>query len=371
MLNAETRSAFAFFQHSAFRIQHFPCILPSLGESSPGQSQSAAWEAQFMVRNLLVTLVLSAAALAVGCGKSDQAASATPKQLTIAVIPKGTEHIYWKTVEAGAEAAGNDLGVKILWKGTLREDDRAGQIEIVQDFVAQKVDGIVLAPLDKDALQRAAEDAMSAGIKVDIIDSALTGDLGKDFISFIATDNHAGGMMGGEELCRIMGNKGKVVLLRYEEGSASTLDREQGFLDAVAKHPDVQVLVSNQFAGASQDEATQAADNLMDQIKQADGIFCSNDPTTTGMLQSLRKNGLAGKVKFIGFDANDTLIDALRKGEMDGFVVQNPRKMGYEGVRVMVNALQNKPFDTHVDSGAKLVTKDNLDDPDTKQLLGL
>ena len=317
-----------------------------------------------------------------GCSKSDQSAStggatgasgaaAPGKKLTIAVIPKGTEHIYWKSVLAGAQQAGDELGVTIEPKGTLREDDRAGQIEIVQQFIAEKVDGIVLAPLDKDSLQRVADDAMSNGIKVDIIDSALTGDVGKDFISFIATDNHQGGMDGGEELCRLLGNKGKVVLLRYEEGSASTLDREQGFLDAVAKHPDMQVIVSNKFAGASQDEATQAAENLMDQIKQADGIFCSNDPTTTGMLQALRKAGLAGKVKFIGFDANDTLIAALRAGEINGFVVQNPRKMGYEGVKVMVNALQGKPFETHVDSGAKLVTQSNLDDPDTKTLLGL
>ncbi|MGA2230809.1 MAG: substrate-binding domain-containing protein [Tepidisphaeraceae bacterium] len=251
------------------------------------------------------------------------------------------------------------------------DDSAGGQIEIVQEFISEKVDGIVLAPLDTDALQKPANEAMAAGIKVDIIDSALTGELGKDYISFIATDNHAGGMMGGEELCRLIGNKGKVVLLRYEEGSASTLDREQGFLDAVAKHPDVQVIVQNKFAGASQDEATQAAENLIDELKQADGIFCSNDPTTTGMLEALRKQGLAGKVKFVGFDANDTLIDALKKGEINAFVVQNPYKMGYTGVQVMVNALQGKPFDTKVDSGAKLVTPDNLNDPDTKALLGL
>jgi ribose transport system substrate-binding protein len=328
---------------------------------------------------LFKVLILAGLVLAAGCGKSDQSTqtstsapgAATAAKLTIALIPKGTEHIYWKSVEAGGQKAADDLGVNLIIKGTLREDDRAGQIEIVQQFISDKVNGIVLAPLDKDALQRPVDQAMEAGIKVDIIDSALTGDVDKDFISFIATDNHAGGMMGGEELCRLIGNKGNVVLLRYEEGSASTEDREQGFLDAVAKHPDVHVLVSNKFAGASQDEATIAAENMMDQLKQADGVFCSNDPTTTGMLQALRKAGLAGKVKFVGFDANDTLIDALKKGDINAFVVQNPTKMGYEGVRVMVNALQGKPYDKHVDSGAKLVTPDNINDPDVKALLGI
>jgi len=332
-----------------------------------------------MNRRFILSLsIVSVIAVAIGisgCGKSDQSAS-TPGgtaggQLTIAIIPKGTEHIYWKSVLAGAQQAADELKVKLVTQATLREDDRPGQIQIVEQFTQAKVNGIVLAPLDKDALVRPVQDATAAGIKVDIIDSALTGEVGKDYISFIATDNHAGGMMGGEELCRLIGNKGKVVLLRYLEGSASTLDREQGFLDAVAKHPDVQVLVSNKFAGASQDQATQAADNLMDQIKQADGIFCSNDPTTTGMLQSLRNAGLAGKIKFVGFDANDTLIAAMKTGEVNALVVQNPKKMGYEGVVVMVNALQGKPFDAKVDSGAKLVTKDNLDDPDTKSLLGI
>jgi ribose transport system substrate-binding protein len=330
-----------------------------------------------MIRNTFLASLAVCAVLVAGCGKSNDsnsstpAAAAAPAKLTIAVIPKGTTHVYWNSVKAGADDAGKDFDVNIIWKGTEREDNRQGQIEIVQDFISQKVDGIVLAPLDQDALVRVANDAMSKNIPVDIIDSGLNGELGKDFISFIATDNHAGGMMGGEELCRLLNNKGKVILLRYLDGSASTLAREQGFLDAVAKHPDVQVIVKDRFAGATQDEAKQTADNLMDQIKQADGVFCSNDPVTTGMLKSLQAAGLAGKIKFIGFDANDVLIEALKAGQIDGFVVQNPRKMGYEGVHVMVEKLKGQPFETKVDSGAKLVTPANLNDPDTKTLLGI
>ena len=338
---------------------------------------SEVMEAHPMIRKTFLSFAAACAILAAGCGKSNDSGSsstggaAPTKQLTIAVVPKGTTHVYWNSVKAGANDAGKEFGVNIIWKGTEREDNRQGQIEIVQDFISQKVDGIVLAPLDQDALVRVADDAMSKNIPVDIIDSALNGEAGKDFISFIATDNHAGGVMGGEQLCSLIGNKGKVVLLRYLDGSASTLAREQGFLDAVAKHPDVQVIVKDRFGGATQDEDKQTADNLMDQIKQADGIFCSNDPTTTGMLKSLQAQGLAGKIKFVGFDANDVLIEALKAGQIDGFVVQNPRKMGYEGVHVMIEKLKGQPFETHVDSGAKLVTRDNLNDPDTKTLLGL
>lgn len=348
-----------------------------------------------MNRNLLAGMVCLGLLIVAGCSKSNDAAqntnpaaaptpsaettgngatvapAAPGKPLTIAVIPKGTTHIYWQSVKAGAEQAGKDLGVTIEWKGPLLESDRAGQIQIVQQFIADGVNGIVLAPLDNVALKQPVDEAMEQMIPVDIIDSALEGNVSHDFISFIATDNKAGGMMGGEELCRQINNKGKVILLRYEEGSASTLDREQGFLDAVAKHPDVQVLVSNRYAGATLEGAKTTSLEMIDQIKQADGVFCSNDPTTTGMLLTLRDAGLAGKTKFVGFDANDETLKALKAGEINAIVVQNPVKMGYEGVRVMVNYLRGKPFETHIDSGAKLVTPANIDDPDTKSLLGI
>src|SRR6478736_6676788 len=147
----------------------------------------------------------------------------------IAVIPKGTTHSFWKSVEAGAQKAGAELGVEIIWKGPLKEDDRAQQIGVVQQFVASGVNAIVLAPLDDTALRTPVKSAAQHNIPVVIIDSPLKGDNGgKDFVSFVATNNRRGGELGGEELARLLGGKGKVVLLRYAEGSASTAEREAG-----------------------------------------------------------------------------------------------------------------------------------------------
>jgi ribose transport system substrate-binding protein len=288
---------------------------------------------------------------------------------TIAVIPKGTTHVFWKTVEAGAKQAGQELGVTINWQGPLKEDDRGQQIGLVEQFIANNVSGIVLAPLDATALQEPVAAANAKKIPVVIFDSPLNGEAGKDFVSLVATDNKKGGELAGEELARLIGNKGKVVLLRYSVGSASTDQREAGFLEAIAKHPQIEVIEKTRYAGATVGEAQQTAENLLDKLKQADGIFAPNESSTQGMLNVLVANGLAGKVKFVGFDTSPALIDALRNGQIHATVAQNPRKMGYMAVKTIVDHLNGQKVPTSVDTGCALVTKENLDTPEIKAVL--
>jgi ribose transport system substrate-binding protein len=315
-----------------------------------------------------------AALLLAGCKKSDESASApggTPKPgvRTIAVIPKGTTHAHWKSVEAGARDAAKELGVEIAWKGPLTENDRAQQIAIVEQFASNGVSGIILAPLDDVALLRPVQGAVAKGVPVLIIDSALKGELGKDFISYVGTNNRKGGEMAGEQLTKLLGGKGKVVLLRYMEGSASTMEREAGFLDVIKKSPDIHLIVENRYGGATASEAQTSAMNMMDQIREADGIFCSNESLTFGMLLALRQNNLAGKAKFVGFDSSAPLVEAVKKGEIQALVAQNPRKMGYEGVKTMVAHLDGKPVPPSIDSGVQLITPENLDSPEVQDLL--
>jgi ribose transport system substrate-binding protein len=323
------------------------------------------------IEKLLLTVATGLAVFGlVSCGgNNDNNTNSNPAVIHIAVIPKGTEHVFWKSVETGARKAADELHVEMEWKGPVQENDRASQIQIMQQFITKKPSGIVLAPLDRDALVDPVRDAMNAHIPVVIMDSALTGAAGKDFISFVATDNKQGGIMAGEELAKELGDKGKVVLLRYLEGSASTTDREEGFLEVMKKYG-IEVLVSNRYGGPGASEAQTTSLEIINQIKEADGIFASNEPTTLGMLQALRQNELAGKKKFVGFDASDELIDALKKGEINALVAQNPVKMGYEAVTNLVKSIKGETVPERVDSGAALVTADNLDTPDIKSLLG-
>ncbi len=285
----------------------------------------------------------------------------------IAVIPKGTTHEFWKTVHAGANKAGRDLGVEIIWKGPVREDDRAEQVKVVENFVAGGVDGIVLAPLDDTALIPPAKDAVREKIPVVIIDSDIkwTGR-----VSFVATDNHRGGAVAAKRLAELLGGRGKVVVLRYQEGSASTMNREAGFLDTVRdRYPDIQVVSSNQYGGATTETAYATSENLLVKYQRLDGVFCPNESTTFGMLRALQDAGRAGKVKFVGFDSSVKLVKALREGQLHGLVIQNPFRMGELGVRTLVAALEGQKPDKRIDTGVTLASRDNMDRPEIRELL--
>lgn len=287
-------------------------------------------------------------------------------KLSIAVIPKGTTHEFWKSIHAGAVKAGDELGVEIIWKGPQREDDREMQIQVVEDFISRKVSGIVLAPLDDKALARPVKEAMKRKVPVVIIDSGLQG---KDYVSFVATDNHKGGMLGGERLAELLGGKGKVILLRYQEGSASTMERERGFLEAMKKHAGIEIVSENQYAGATAEAAYQKSEDLLTRFKDVNGIFCPNESSTFGMLRALKDAGLAGKVKFVGFDASEPLVAGLREGNIHGLVVQNPFKMGELGVRTIVAVIKGEKVKERIDTGVAIVTPENIEQQEIKDLL--
>ena len=299
-----------------------------------------------------------------GCGSSSDDSDG---RLTLAVIPKGTSHEFWKSIHAGAIKAARELDVEIIWKGPQKEDDREEQIKVVENFIARRVDGIVLAPLDDTALSRPVADASAEGIPVVIIDSGLDSDTQ---VSFVATDNFKGGGLGAERLGALLGGKGKVVMLRYQEGSASTMAREKGFMEALAaKFPEIEVISSNQYAGATTESAIQKAENILVRFAEIDGIFCPNESSTFGMLRALQNAGRAGKLKFVGFDASEKLAQALRAGELHGLVLQNPFYMGELGVKTLVAHIKGGAVDKRLDTGVALVTADNMDTPEIKALL--
>jgi len=300
------------------------------------------------------------------CG-GKPSSTAGPKKLEIAVIPKGTTHEFWKSIHAGAVQASLEFDVDVIWKGPQKEDDRAQQITVVEDFISRGVDGIVLAPLDDRALMRPVRDASRDGIPVVIIDSSLQG---QDYISYVATDNYKGGVLAARRLGTLLGGHGKIFLIRYQEGSASTTQREAGFSDTVAKEfPGLEVLVQDQYAGATTETAYQLAENLISRFPGVEGVFTPNESSTFGMLRALQEAGLAGKVRFVGFDSSPKLVQGLRDGDLQGLVLQNPMKMGYLGVKTMAAHLRGESVPKVIDTGVSLATAENMDTPDIKSLL--
>ncbi len=302
------------------------------------------------------------------------AARSADRGYTIAVIPKGTTHEFWKSINAGAFKARDELaaqGVKVdvIWKGPLREDDRDQQIQTVENFTSRRVSGIVLAPLDSRALVRPVANAVRAKVPVVIIDSDLAAD---QYVSFVATDNYKGGCLAAEELGRRLGGKGNVIVLRYAVGSASTEAREKGFLDTLKqKFAGLKLISADQYAGPTRETSYQASQNLLNRFgRDVDGVFCPNENSAVGMVKALRDIGRAGgKVTMIGFDAGTQLVADLKAGDVQALVVQNPVLMGYQGVKTMVAHLQGKPVEKRIDTGVVLVTRENMDQAEVKDLL--
>ncbi len=298
------------------------------------------------------------------CGKSTKDAGC----LSIAVIPMGTTHEFWKSIHAGAVAAARETGnVEIIWKGPLKEDDRDEQLRIVEDFIGTRVDALVFSPMDDRTFIRPVMDAKRAGIPTVLVNSQLQGDY---HISFVATDNRRGGALGAERMGEITGGKAKLLIVRLSEADVTTMDRVKGFRDTiVAKFPGIEILSDNQYAGVTTESAFRTGENLLNRYPETTAIFTPNESSTFGFLRMLQDRGLAGKVRFVGFDSSEKLIEALGKGEISGLVIQNPFQMGYLGVKTAVAYIRGETVEKRIDTGVIIATPENMTVPEVAKLL--
>lgn len=286
----------------------------------------------------------------------------------IAVIPKGTTHVFWKSVRAGAQKAGDEAGVKISWNGPEREGDREKQIQIIEDFIVRKVSAIVLAPNDRKALVPSVEKVFEKNIPCVIIDSAIDTDR---IVSFVATDNYKGGVIAARRMGEILNGKGKIIVIKYAPGSASTMKREAGFMETIEKEfPEIEI-VDSKYGLDTVETALQATEDLLTRNAELDGLFACNESTSVGALRAMQSQGRSGKMKMIGFDAGELLIEGLKSGVIDSLVIQNPYKMGYEGVKAVVARLDGKEVPEQIDTGVELVTRERLEEPRIRALLNL
>jgi ribose transport system substrate-binding protein len=283
-----------------------------------------------------------------------------------AVIPKGQAHVYWQTVHAGAAAAAAEAGVDIDWNGPAVETDFSRQIAITDDFINRHVDGILLAPTDREALVPAIKRAAQAGIPLSIFDSAANTD---QYVSFVATDNYGGGVMAAQRLAEILHDKGDVAMIAVVPGGASTLAREKGFTDTLAKDFPNLKLVAQQYGMSDRARSLAVSEDILTAHPNLDGMFASNESSTIGAAQAIKERGLTGKVKLVGFDSSPSLNDDLRAGVIDSLVLQDPFQIGYQGLKTLLDHHAGKTVPRTIALPPVLVTHDNMNDPKMQQLL--
>lgn len=291
---------------------------------------------------LLPFLLLSA------CQKADNK--------VIGVVPKGANHIFWLTVKAGAEKAAAEAGYSVEWNAPALEIDAKRQQDIIESMVNRKLAGIALAPVDKKAMVNIVERAAAAGIPTVIYDSDV--DTAKR-VSYIATDNREGGRMAARRIGEVLGGKGKVGVIGFMAGSASTMEREDGFLEELkAKFPGIE-MVGLQFGMADRAKAMAVTENMMTAHPDLAGLFADNESSLSGAVQAL-KSRANKKIKLVGFDASDALIADLKEGWIDSLVLQDPFRMGYDSVKAITKKLSGETVAGRQDLPATLATREDL-----------
>ena len=336
-----------------------------------------------MSRECLLVWLTSLSLLCSGCSGGGG------QKYTIMVIPKGLTHEFWQSIHRGADRAAADLtavgiSTRVQFEGPARENEAGPQIEIVNQAVGRKVSGIVLAPQHRKTMAEAVERAVAAKIPVVIIDSGLENrDL---YVQYVATDNYNGGKMAAERLLDSLAKAGKkaprLVLFRYQVGSESTERREQGFLDVVEKRiADQKAAGEPTITWVSRGEielgATKqtAYDNALPYLTKhkdgIDGIFAPNESSASGVVQALRDIERNKTIALMGFDSSEPLLSALKAGDVDGLIVQDPYRMGYLGVWVLVQHLEGKKLpdpEKYLGTGERLITRENVDSAEIREL---
>lgn len=288
------------------------------------------------------------------------------KQRRIAVIPKGTAHVFWQSVHAGAVAAGQAFHEEILWDGPPNETDYSRQLEIFDSMLNRHVDGVVVAAADRTTLNGSLDRAARENIPVVVFDSGVDSN---NYVSFVATNNFAAGQMAARKLAELLKGKGTVAVIAHAPGSASTMDRERGFHDVMSKEfPGIQI-VAEQYSMSDRAKGMSATENILTAHPNLDGLFASSEPSSVGAAQALKSRGLNGKVRFVAFDSSEGLVADLNAGVIDALVAQNPFKIGYEAVRVVTEKLDRKTPEKKIDLSAQVITKADLDKPEVQQLL--
>lgn len=294
--------------------------------------------------------------------------AATPQpggKLKFAVVPKGLTHQFWLTVKAGADAAGKDLGVEINWVGPEKETEVVKQINLIEDQIGAGVNAIVMAACDQDALVDVIKKALDKKIPVITIDSGVNSDLPN---SFIATDNVAGAQAAARELAKLIGNEGEVGLIPFVKGAGTSEQREEGFKKGIAEFPNI-TIADIQYSQSDVIKAMNVTEDMLTAHPNLKGIFAANEPAAVGVVQALEAAGKAGQVKLVAFDAGDDEVAALKKGTIQALIVQNPFRMGYDGVKAAYDALQGKTVEKRIDTGVTVVTMENIETPDVQKLL--
>ena len=288
----------------------------------------------------------------------------------VAVIVKTVNSTFWQNVQKGAEAARGDLpeGTSMTFNGPASESAIADQVNMVENAVNRQVAGIVLAPSDPDALVPAIRKAWEARIPVVLIDSQIAESGAQYYQSFLATDNRKAGELAAKALIEKVGTEGKIAIMSYVAGAGSEIGRVGGFTDTIRENSKLEI-VGPFYSQSQMATALNQTTDVLASNPDLKGIFGANEPTAIGMGRALAQSGKAGQIAAIGFDGNEDLQGFVKDGTLAAIAVQGSFQMGEKGIQTIARLLNKEKVEKMQDTGVVLVTKDNIDADEARNVL--
>jgi ribose transport system substrate-binding protein len=293
-------------------------------------------------------------------------------QPIIAMITDG-QHNTGTLLAAGAKKAAEENQIQLVWLEPTNDEDVSQQISLLNQTIDRQVDGIIISPLDEFLLKKPLQRAQKLQIPYLFFDTNLIID-NENHVPMIASDDFSAGKFAADQMATILHKKGKVIVLRHSSLSASTLKREEGFLEQIKNYPEMEVVNSEYYAGTVDSFAQEKAENLLrlffhgDQLK-IDGIFVSHGQTGVNMLHALQAMNLAGKIRFVAFGTEDELVSGILSLKVDALVVSRKVYTGYAAVEAMAKQIRGEEIPLFLDTGSDLVTFKNYADSYTKAVL--
>lgn len=307
-----------------------------------------------LVATLLLPMVVFAA------GKKEAS-----DQIYISVISMGYQHEYWQAVRLGTEKAAKELGIRTTYEAPPSEDMVDLQINMVENAIQTKPDGLLLAPLDAEALVPYIEKAVKAGIPVVLFDAGANTDA---YSSLVATNNENAGAIAAKNMIKELNDQGTIGLIVHSATDQSAMKRRDGFLDYMAANSKIKILPPV-YSGGDHEESANLMVDMLRANPGISGVYATNEGSAVGTGIGAKEAGKAGKITIIGFDSGAQQISFLKDGTLQGFVSQDPVQIGYLGVMALYDILQGKTVEKEIDTGAVYVTTSNLNDEHVQQIL--
>lgn len=283
----------------------------------------------------------------------------------IVFIPKSTSATFYLFLVKGAQDKANELGYTIDYIGPDTEADIAEQVDLVRNITRKKPAGILLAALDSEALIPPVVEAMEAGVPVAMADSGINSDAP---LASIITDQYAGGFMAGEEMAKLLGEKGLVANLGIQAGSVSA-GRSVGFAEAIAQYPEMSVL-ETQWTDADATKSLNIATDLLTANPDLAGFFSAAAPIAAGIAQAAKAKGVDKDLKIITFDPSPEILPLFDDGTIQAIIAQDPYSMGYEGVAAIHAFINGETIENpNVELAPVLITPENVDTEEVQALL--